>query len=41
MERLIEAAARTAPSQTIRIEQAPIKFTTDEQGGEPPVKPMA
>ena len=39
MERLIEAAARTAPAQTIRIEQAPIKFSTDS--GEPPVKPMA
>ena len=39
IEKLIEAAARTAPAQTIRIEQAPIKFTTDDKGGEPPVKP--
>ncbi len=39
MERLIEAAARTAPAQTIRIEQAPIKFSVDEKGGEPPVNP--
>ena len=39
MERLIEKAASTAPAQVIRIEQAPIKFTTDEKGGEPPVKP--
>ena len=39
VEKLIEAAAQTAPSQTIRIEQAPIKFTTDDKGGEPPVKP--
>jgi len=37
MERLIEAAARTAPAQTIRIEQAPIKFVSQE--GEPPVQP--
>lgn len=37
MERLIEAASRTAPSQTIRIEQAPIKFETRD--GEPPVNP--
>jgi len=37
LKELIEAAARTAPAQTIRIEQAPIKFTVDE--GEPPVKP--
>ena len=34
MERLIEKAAQTAPSQTIRIEQAPMTITT----GEPPVK---
>ena len=39
MERLIEKAAATAPAQIIRIEQAPIKFTTDEKGGESPVKP--
>jgi hypothetical protein len=37
MERLIAAAAQTAPAQTIRIEQAPIKFVTND--GEPPVKP--
>ena len=30
MERLIEKAAQTAPTQTIRIEQAPIKISTDE-----------
>jgi hypothetical protein len=39
MERLIEKAATTAPAQVIRIEQAPLKFTTDDKGGEPPVKP--
>ena len=39
MEKLIEKAAATAPAQVIRIEQAPIKFTTDDKGGEPPVKP--
>ena len=39
MERLIAAAAQTAPAQTIRIEHAPIKFTTDDSSGEPPVKP--
>ena len=38
LKELIDAAARTAPAQTIRIEQAPIKFTVDEKG-EPPVKP--
>ena len=27
MERLIESAAQTAPSQTIRIEQAPVQIT--------------
>ena len=37
MERLIEKAAQTAPAQTIRIEQAPIQFTTKDD--EPPVKP--
>jgi len=37
MERLIEAAAKTAPAQTIRIEQAPLVIKTDD--GEPPVKP--
>jgi len=40
MEKLIEKASATAPAQVIRIEQAPIKFTTSEdKGGEPPVKP--
>ena len=31
MEILIEKAAQTAPTQTIRIEQAPIKISTDEK----------
>ena len=39
LESLIEKAAATAPAQTIRLEQAPIKFVTDEKGGEPPVNP--
>ena len=39
MEKLIEKAAATAPAQVIRIEQAPLRFTTDDKGGEPPVKP--
>ena len=34
VERLIEAAERTAPSQTIKLEQAPIVIKTDG----PPVK---
>ena len=37
MERLIEKAAQIAPAQIIRVEQAPIKFITND--GEPPVKP--
>ena len=37
MERLIEAAASTAPTQTIKIEQAPLVLTA--KPGEPPVKP--
>ena len=37
LERLIAAAAQTAPAQTIRIEQAQIQFSTKD--GEPPVKP--
>jgi len=41
MEKLIEKAAATAPAQVIRIEQAPLKFTTDDKGGEPPVNPVA
>ena len=32
MERLIAAAAQTAPAQTIRIEQAPVKITPDSNG---------
>jgi len=39
MEKLIEKAAATAPAQVIRIEQAPLRFSTDDKGGEPPVKP--
>jgi len=31
MERLIEKAGQVAPTQTIRIEQAPIKITTDSK----------
>ena len=41
MEKLIEKAAATAPAQVIRIEQAPLKFTTDDKSGEPPVNPVA
>ena len=37
LERLIAAAAQTAPAQTIRVEQAPIQFSSKD--GEPPVKP--
>ena len=37
LKELIDAAARTAPSQTIRIEQAPIKISPVTE--EPPVKP--
>ena len=36
LKELIDAAARTAPSQTIRIEQGPIKIIPAD---EPPVKP--
>jgi len=32
MERLIAAAAQTAPAQTIRIEQAPVKIVPDSKG---------
>ena len=43
LEKLIAAAAQTAPSQTIRIEQAPIKIAglspEEKKGGEPPVMP--
>ena len=31
LEMLIEKASQTGPTQTIRIEQAPIKITTDEK----------
>ena len=37
MEKLMEKANQTAPAQTVRIEHAPLKFTTVES--EPPVKP--
>ena len=37
MQRLIDAAAQTAPSQTIRIVQAPVEIVTKTD--EPPVKP--
>ena len=36
MERLIEKAAQTAPAQTIRVEQGPIKIVTDSD--QPPYK---
>ena len=36
LERLIDAASKTAPHQTIRVEQAPIKFET--KNTEPPTK---
>jgi hypothetical protein len=39
LEKLIDKAASVAPAQVIRLEQAPIKFITDDKGGEPPVKP--
>jgi hypothetical protein len=41
LEKLIAAAAQTAPSQTIRIEQAPIQIATvaPKNEGEPPVMP--
>ena len=38
MEKLIERATQTAPAQTIRIEQAPIKIA-GQNDGEPPVRP--
>ena len=38
MEKLIEKASAVAPSQTIRIEQSPIRIAGQEDG-EPPVKP--
>ena len=36
MERLIEKAAQTAPAQTIRVEQGPIKIVTDSD--QPPYR---
>ena len=43
LEKLIAAAAQTAPAQTIRIEQAPITIAgispNEKKGGEPPVMP--
>jgi len=40
LEKLIQAAAQTAPAQTIRIEQAPIQIATaPKKDGEPPVMP--
>jgi len=41
LEKLIAAAASTAPAQTIRIEQAPIQIATaaPKKDGEPPVMP--
>ena len=30
MERLIQAASQTAPAQVIRVEQAPLKITTED-----------
>ena len=39
LEKLIDKAAAVAPAQVIRLEQAPIRFVTDDGKGEPPVKP--
>ena len=36
LERLIAAAKETAPAQTIRVEQGPIKIVTDSD--QPPYK---
>jgi len=36
LEKLIAAASQTAPSQTIRVEQGPIKIVTDSE--QPPYK---
>jgi hypothetical protein len=38
LQKLIDAAAQTAPAQTIRIEQGPVKIS-GLNDGEPPVKP--
>jgi hypothetical protein len=41
LEKLIAAAAQTAPAQTIRIEQAPIQIASvaPKKDGEPPIMP--
>jgi len=41
LEKLIAAAAQTAPAQTIRIEQSPVQISTvaPKKDGEPPVMP--
>ena len=41
LEKLIAAAAQTAPAQTIRIEQAPVQISTvaPKNDGEPPIMP--
>jgi hypothetical protein len=41
LDKLIAAAAQTAPAQTIRIEQAPLQITSvaPKKDGEPPVMP--
>jgi len=41
LEKLIAAAAATAPAQTIRIEQAPLQITSaaPKKDGEPPIMP--
>jgi len=41
LEKLIAAAAATAPAQTIRIEQAPLQISSvaPKKDGEPPVMP--
>ena len=41
LDKLIAAAAQTAPAQTIRIEQAPIQIASvaPKKDGEPPVMP--
>jgi hypothetical protein len=41
LEKLIAAASQTAPTQTIRIEQAPLQITSvaPKKDGEPPIMP--
>ena len=34
LEKLIEAAKSTGPTQTIKVEQAPLKITTDNDSTE-------